>query len=61
MFERNVSRERTQRGVSTINARTVGKEEARAEVRMDPEADQVKASISRNSKRINGILPQEQA
>ena len=45
MLDMKVSRDWTQRGVSTTKARTVGKEEERAEVMMDPDADQVKASI----------------
>jgi len=40
-----VLRDVTQRGVSTTKARTVGKDVARADVMMDPDADHVKASI----------------
>ena len=40
-----VLREAAQRGVSTTKARTVGKDDARADVMMDPDADHVNASI----------------
>lgn len=41
----NVCTEAAQRGVSMTKARMVGKVVARAEVTMEPEADQVNASI----------------
>lgn len=40
-----VLRDVAHRGVSTTKARMVGKEDARADVMMDPDADHVKASI----------------
>ena len=40
-----VLRDATHRGVSTTKANTDGKDDARAEVMMDPDADHVKASI----------------
>ena len=45
MFDIKVSRDWIQRGVSTTKARTVGKEEERADVMKEPDPDQVKASI----------------
>lgn len=41
----NVLSDAAQRGVSTTNARTVGKDDASADVMMEPDADHVNASI----------------
>jgi hypothetical protein len=45
MFDMKVCTDAAQRGVSTTNARTVGKVAARADVTIDPDADHVNASI----------------